>query len=223
MSFATAISKPGFAAVCVLANTLAAKMTMTLSYRLYMLLGPFLPQVCLCVRACVRGGPLTPAARCERLWVVGWLTHIHLRGQVFGKVDKEAIKRCKDSPRYKNMSSAQLNEAEYAPGRCAGRCAGRCKTDVKDVEADVCHLMTLLTSSPTPFLSTPSAALAAMLLYLQVKGAEAPVGCTLAAISGPIYFWGRTLSGMALPFTPMGAGPRYIAFGLLIAAIYGTL
>ena len=65
--------------------------------------------------------------------------------------------------------------------------------------------------------------MAAMLLYLHTKNVEAPLACTLAAISGPLYFWGRTITGTALPFTPLGAMPRYHAFALLIAAVYGTL
>ena len=66
-------------------------------------------------------------------------------------------------------------------------------------------------------------ALATMLLYLHSKGVEAPVASFLAAASGPVYFWGRVVTGTPLPFTPLGAVPRYLSFAMLIGAVYGTL
>jgi hypothetical protein len=65
--------------------------------------------------------------------------------------------------------------------------------------------------------------LAAMLLYLHSNNVECPWGATLAVTGQVVYFWGRVLTGKVMPVTPMGALPRYFAFGLLGYAIYGTL
>ena len=64
---------------------------------------------------------------------------------------------------------------------------------------------------------------AAMLLYLHSNNVECPWGATLAVTGQVVYFWGRVLTGKMMPVTPMGAFPRYIAFGLLGYAVYGTL
>ena len=63
----------------------------------------------------------------------------------------------------------------------------------------------------------------AMLLYLAAKGVASPWGATLTCAGQLIYFWGRAVTGMkVLPFTPIGALPRYIGMGCLLYSVYGT-
>lgn len=65
--------------------------------------------------------------------------------------------------------------------------------------------------------------LAAMLLYLHVKGAEPSVACSLAVFGQVMYFWGRVATGTQVPCAPLGGIPRYISMGMPIWAIYITL
>merc|ERR1719482_1125135 len=63
----------------------------------------------------------------------------------------------------------------------------------------------------------------AMLMSLHFLKASGPL-CTAVSIAAPagqaVYFYGRILSGKLLPFTPMGAMPRYIAMGAGMYLIY---
>ena len=42
-------------------------------------------------------------------------------------------------------------------------------------------------------------------------------------VSQFVYFFGRVLTGKLLPFTPMGAMPRYFTLGAGMYLIYGAL
>ena len=59
----------------------------------------------------------------------------------------------------------------------------------------------------------------AQFLFLSVKGIQSPWCCFLGAVGGPIFMWGRTLIGL-MPFTPMGAMPRYISMGIMAATLF---
>ena len=151
------------------------------------------------------------------------------------------------SPAYKNHSSAQLNEAEYAPSASSSPLVFLLGLPL--VSLSLCFVVFLscltvlsfffLAFFSFPFLSSlflffvsslfsislsfRHTVLAAMLLYLHSNNVECPWGATLAVTGQVVYFWGRVLTGKVMPVTPMGALPRYIAFGLLGYAIYGTL
>merc|ERR1711871_476813 len=59
----------------------------------------------------------------------------------------------------------------------------------------------------------------AQFLFLSVKGIQSPWCCFLGAIGGPIFMWGCPLIGL-MPFTPMGAMPRYISMGIMAATLF---
>ena len=148
---------------------------------------------------------------------------------------------------FKNHSSAQLNEAEYAPSASSSPLVFLLGLPL--VSLSLCFVVFLscltvlsfffLAFFSFPFLSSlflffvsslfsislsfRHTVLAAMLLYLHSNNVECPWGATLAVTGQVVYFWGRVLTGKVMPVTPMGALPRYIAFGLLGYAIYGTL
>ena len=58
------------------------------------------------------------------------------------------------------------------------------------------------------------------LAYLATQGVEAPVAGALAVAGSAVYLWGRILSGKFLPWSPLGAGCRYVSMGLLAYAMY---
>ena len=65
----------------------------------------------------------------------------------------------------------------------------------------------------TPVLLAP-------LLFLALKGAKAPVASALAAFGSVMYPTARIVIG---GFAPLGAGPRFLALGMLSYAVYGAL
>jgi uncharacterized membrane protein YecN with MAPEG domain len=65
--------------------------------------------------------------------------------------------------------------------------------------------------------------LLAMLLYLHSKGVAAPLASTAVAFGQIFFFWGRIITGKALPFSPIGALPRYIGMVALIYEVFKTL
>ena len=58
---------------------------------------------------------------------------------------------------------------------------------------------------------------------LKVEGKLCTAVSIIAPVSQIVYFYGRILTGKLLPFTPMGAAPRYFALGAGMYLIYGTL
>ena len=66
--------------------------------------------------------------------------------------------------------------------------------------------------------------LSALLLYIHVKGGvRVPIASLLACGGQVLYFWGRIVTGKALPVTPIAASMRYAALLLLCKGVYDTL
>jgi uncharacterized MAPEG superfamily protein len=66
----------------------------------------------------------------------------------------------------------------------------------------------------------------AVFLYLHYEKAESML-LTIVAIATPLsqaaYFWGRMLTGTIIPFTFVGALPRYACMGICIYLVYQTV
>lgn len=66
----------------------------------------------------------------------------------------------------------------------------------------------------------------AMLMFMHVLKVSGPL-CTAVSIAAPlsqfVYFYGRVATGQLLPFTPMGALPRYASMLAGMYLIYGAL
>jgi len=62
----------------------------------------------------------------------------------------------------------------------------------------------------------------AALFYLHSKGVEAPMASTLAVVGCIGYHTARLATGQSIPGAPF-ASMRYIAMGMLLKDIYGTL
>jgi len=71
-----------------------------------------------------------------------------------------------------------------------------------------------------------SGILFAMLMAMHVLKVDGSL-CTAVSIAAPagqfVYFYGRVITGRLLPFTPMGALPRYFALAGGMYLLYGTL